>query len=84
MNNRLQEKWQHFRVLAIPASAPQQQLFDMRAAFFAGAQAALNLVETATEEMSEDQAVQLLADLHKEMQQFAQQLKLRGRTEKPR
>lgn len=69
--------WQALRISAIPHSASEVQIKEMRQAFFAGAQhlyaSILSFLEPGTEETPNDMRRMELLD--KELRQFVQELR---------
>jgi hypothetical protein len=73
--NTIQSKWELFERLVIPKDAPEIQRKEMRRAFYAGAEAILQLQFVIGEEsISEDAAMAMLTGLHSECAQFGQQI----------
>jgi hypothetical protein len=74
---RMQELWNQFRVLVIHKDAPDDQLREMRRAFYAGADAIFNKVifglTPGEEPQPED--IQVLSDLKSELEDFATAVK---------
>lgn len=73
--NTVQEQWQTFEALVMPANAPPIQRQEMRRAFYAGAEAMMRVQwNIGGEEISEDAGVQILEGCRDELQRFAQQV----------
>lgn len=67
------EQWDQFARKVLPIDAPQDQRREMRRAFYAGAQAILFRVIQAFAPETEptDADLQLMQDVHDELQDFA-------------
>lgn len=75
---RLKESFNNFRARVIPASAPVDQVTEMRRAFYAGAQSIIcmlldSLDDTTGEATGED--LKIMQDFQDEMKQFGEDVK---------
>jgi hypothetical protein len=74
----IQSQWESFKKNVIPANAPKVQQEEMERAFYAGSQAMLQMhVQIA--EHRENAAVQMLDNLHQEMNAWISAFKKRHR-----
>lgn len=74
--NTIQQEWESFRDEVIPDDAPNIQIIEMRRAFYAGAQAVLNLQIAITgPEISEDAGAAIIEGWHDELRIFADQVR---------
>ena len=74
--NTIQEQWEQFESLVINPNAPDVQRSEMKRAFYAGAQALLNVEwAIADTSLSDDAVVEMLEGCYQEIQMFADQVK---------
>jgi ethanolamine ammonia-lyase large subunit len=66
------EQWDSFALNCIPADAPEHQMTDMQRSFFAGACAALTLINPHMDTL--EQASEVFDTLAKEVQTFSDEL----------
>lgn len=68
----LASKWDAFQTLVVPASAGPVQRQEMRRAFYAGAEAVLQLMwGIGDKNVSEEQGMETISSWHEECQNFA-------------
>ena len=67
----VEEKWQRFRLAAIPVDASQRQVEDMQNAFYGGALVLLELL-VVNSDQDEDAAIAATEVLHQELRAFVQ------------
>ena len=70
----VEEYWQDYRALCVPAHAVHEQLYQLRLAFYAGAQLMLDMTMFLAS-LDEAHAVVLLEGFHGEMRAFRETLK---------
>lgn len=67
--------WAMFRALSIPANAPEDQVKEMRTAFYLGATAVIAMtVEISSDQVTDEQGMEFLDALHREAHEFSAQL----------
>jgi biotin synthase-like enzyme len=68
------------RAMAIPVDAPQEQIEDMRMAFFAGAQYLFSSILTMLdpEEEPTEADLEMMSNIHEEMERFGKEYELRA------
>jgi len=69
--NTIQEQWEQFRKLIVPADAPPVQVQEMRRSFYAGVEAMLR-IQLAFAAYEEDTAVVMLEGIYDECTRFAE------------
>lgn len=72
----IQENWQLFLALAVPADAPDVQKRETKIAFYAGCQAMFQInVDIASPNVSEAQGIKALEKCAEELRAFGESLK---------
>lgn len=73
--NTIEKEWMQYEALVIPKDAGSIQRQETRRAFYAGAQALLEMTNSLGEEtVSEDAAVAILQGWHEECQLFTMEI----------
>lgn len=73
--NTIQQQWDFFNALVVPANAPDIQRIEMRRAFYAGAEAMMRIQwNIGGADVSEDAGVQILEGCRDELEGFAKQV----------
>ncbi len=73
--NTVQEKWDSFSLLVVPKDASPVQRQEMRRAFYAGAEAMMQIQwAVGAEDISEDAGIHILEGCRSELQGFVEQV----------
>jgi hypothetical protein len=74
--DRIMAQWESFAGAVIPPNPAVNQARDMRRAFFAGAMAALGLLEALSrDDFSEEEGVEMLKAVHDECRAFTNRIR---------
>ncbi len=72
-DDHIEKMWYGFRTTTIPANAPQEQLDDMRRAFFCGASALFTLIARLGPD-DEETAMRQMSSIQREVDKFGAEL----------
>ena len=75
--NRIQEKWDEFSRLVLPANCSTVQRWEMRRAFYAGVEGLFKLIikDLTPGAEAEEADLQMLSEMEAELADFSQRIK---------